>query len=144
MPVELQYLPDYQLVFERFSGVVTFEEIRDINQQFLDLVEQLDKKVTTLVDLQQVEKYPTSINQLRDVLRVSRNPHIGWVVIVTSNSPLLKLGASVLTQVSVRGVRFRLFEDSLEALRFIESLQAPSNSVLPLDEQLSNLFQQTP
>lgn len=128
MPSELHYFPEYQLAFERFSGMVTLEEVNDVNQRFLKLLDEVDASVTTLVDLRAVEKYPASINQLREVLRVSGHEHIGWVVIVTDTNPMLKLAAAVITQVSVRG------------LRFIEGLHSPSNAVLPLDTELTQLL----
>jgi hypothetical protein len=140
MPFEIQHFPENHLILERFFGIITFDEIREVNRRFLELVEQNEMSVTTLIDLRLVEKYPASIRQIREVLSVSQNPYIGWVVILTNNNPLMKLAASVLTQVSVREVRFRLFEDPLEAVRFIESLHSPAISVIAVSSELSKLL----
>jgi hypothetical protein len=140
MPSEFRHFSEYRLVIERFYGAVTVDDVVEITNQYLALSEQVDTTLTILADLRSVEKYPASINQLRQALRVIPIRQIGWVVILINDNPLMKMAAAVLTQVSIRGARFRLFESPADALGFIESLDGQSRQALPLNDEVRHLL----
>lgn len=140
MPFEFRYFPEYNIVYERLFGSVTLDDVTEIQRQFLAQSAEFPADVTLLVDLRSVDRYPMSINQLRQALNVIRNPRIDWVVIVINDNPIMKLAAAVLTQIGVRNARFRLFEDSHTALAFIEGLDGQSRQALPLSDELRALL----
>ncbi len=126
MAFEFRYIPEYQLIFERFFGKITLEDIYEVNRQAFAVVNQVDVNVNMLVDLRTIRSYPTSISQMRAMIKPTQNPRLVWVVLVVSN-PMIRMIASVLTQLAVRSARFRVFDDVREVVLFIGSLQATSH-----------------
>jgi len=129
MPIELTTIPDKHLIFERFSPVVTLDEVRDVNQRFIALLEASETGIYAVIDLHHVRKFPTSLAQLRDSLVFSSNPKLLWVILIVGQNQIVKAFATVITQVKIKNVRLRVYDDIYKAASAIQELQPLENNV---------------
>jgi hypothetical protein len=122
MAYEARYYAEQHLILIRVWGTVSLEENRDIGLRMSALLDQADAKSDVLFDLRRLERFPTSLNQLRQVSAVIRSPKLGWIVLLTSNI-LLKFVATVLIQVQTQSVNLRVFETPDAAAPFLQRTQ---------------------
>lgn len=125
MAYEATYVSEHHLVLIRVWGTVSLEENREIGQCMGALLDEADAKTDVLFDLRQLERYPTSIGELRQMSAVVRSPKLGWVVLLTDNI-LLKFVATILVQVQTGSKRFCVQDTLASALHFLESTQPAS------------------
>jgi hypothetical protein len=119
MPYEIFWHTDRRIIQERFYGQVTLEEIREITNRYMTLIVDGVMPVHTLVDVSSVTRYPSNLNNLRELFDPDNDPGVGWILICGANNPLLRFLSSILTQILLRKLRMRLFYSIQEALEFL-------------------------
>ncbi|HVU13390.1 MAG TPA: hypothetical protein VHD90_19060 [Phototrophicaceae bacterium] len=123
MPIELTAFSDKHLIFERFSPVVTLDEVREVNRRFIALLDASESGIYAVIDLRYVRKFPTSIGQLRDTLIYTSNPKLLWVFLIVGQNQIVRAFAIILTQIKIKNVRLRAFNDIYKATSALQSLQ---------------------
>jgi hypothetical protein len=119
MAYEASYFAEQHLILIRVWGTVSLDENREIGQRLNAMLDQADAKADVLFDLRRLERFPTSLNQLRQASAVVRSPRLGWIILLTSNI-LLKFVATVLIQVQTQSVNLRVFETPDAATPFLQ------------------------
>ena len=120
MAFEIQYFPEQRLFLICVSGVVSLKENLEIGLQLQAALEQAETRVDILFDLRALERFPTSLSQLRTSSAVIRSPKLGWVLLLTGNRPLLKLVATALIQLQTRTGRIRVFDTLESTFNFLQ------------------------
>jgi hypothetical protein len=119
MPYNISwYIPD-RVIHEEFYGTVNLEEVEQIQHIFAAYLDLGKAPVHVLVDMTRLEEYPKSVSQLKSAMVMMNNQNLGWVVIINQN-PVLKFLTSVMTQLTVSNVRFRLFDTLEDGLEFLK------------------------
>ena len=123
MAYEASYVEEQHLILIRVWGTVSLDENREIGQRLNAMLDQAYAKSDVLFDLRRLERFPTSLSQLRQASAVVRSPKLGWIVLLTGNI-LLKFVATVLIQVQTQSVNLRVFETPDAAAPFLQRTQA--------------------
>ncbi|NDJ62856.1 MAG: STAS/SEC14 domain-containing protein [Chloroflexi bacterium] len=113
------YLPS-RVMLQRYSGTLAPDEITELGQLAAHYIGAGTAPVHILIDITDLERYPTNIKQIVNAVRHdSDTEKIGWVIYINSPNAVVKFMASVATQVLFQNVRLRLFETLDEALAFL-------------------------
>ncbi len=132
MPYHLSWIKPGQLAFERLYGVVTIEEMQEMQSKFLAWSKEVNRPVHMIVDFTQVESFPKNIVQIRSALITDIDPSIqGWVVLVTNNV-LLRFVSNLVTQHFMRDGRIRSVESFADAVAYLKQAD-PELSKLDMD-----------
>lgn len=124
MPVHLQWLYKDRIVLQQFHGILTTEDITQMVDSSEKMVDQGTAPVHTLVDSMYLVKYPTNLATMRRAISTTPNTKLGWVILVQQNNPLLKFLGSMLAQLAVKNVRLRIFDNHVQALEFLVSMDS--------------------
>jgi len=91
------------------------DHIIDVNE----MVNQSDLPlVHTVWDFQNLEKYPTNLNDIRKAVKpLFTNDRLGWVITVMQNQMIAFLSQAATSMYSVRYRNFKTMEDALEFLQ---------------------------
>ncbi len=138
MPYTSRFYPEYHLLSETLFGSVTLDEIRNVHAELTKTIETSETFFHVLVDLRSLHKFPTSIMQMKEGMQPIDDLNLHWMIILTNNGPLIKFAGSILIQLLIKNVRFRMFNSCEEAFAFLEDID-PS---LHLTELLPELVQQ--
>lgn len=99
-----------------FTGDITIDEVADYSDQVMRYFDEGTPPVHIYMDISAVGKIPTRMTQLKNALRFSNNPALGWTMIV-GGSAFLNVISSVVVQIT--GTRSRPFTSREEAFAFI-------------------------
>lgn len=132
MPHSISWLVERRVVHERFYGIVTVEDVRAMNAVSRTYYASGDPPVHNFVDLLDIQRYPTNINQIRTALVNQPHPYLGWIVIVLRPNPLLKFITTVLVQLSSINARMRFCYSYKEAIAFLQSKDPTLPTEIPL------------
>ena len=139
MPHKFTYYPEQHLLNETFYENVTIDELRGMQAELLDIAGKSDTSYDILIDVRLVEKFPTALGQIKEVMNSTSDPNIRWIIMIASPSPVVKFILTTITQMLVKNARYRMFESYEEAVAFLEQL----DPAISLTEILPELVNQT-
>ena len=108
-----------RVIFARMYGVVTLEDVTQSNQDYMELLHSTDERVHTFVDLTGIEKFPLNIPQIMKAMKVDRHREPGWMLIIQKPNPVLQYVATMIGQIAVKQIRFRIMKDVPSAVQFL-------------------------
>lgn len=117
-----QHIVWYQpqrVVYQYYSGTVTAEDLRQGNLAAAELVRQGRPPVHNLVNALAVTRGPLSLKLLQESTSFSREPNLGWTVIVV-NDAMYQFLSSMLGQFA--GVRYHLVTSEADAIKALQHL----------------------
>lgn len=119
MAYELNWMVENRVIYERLSGNITLDEIREVGKLVSEHVAVGTPLVHLVADLTEVGKFPMN---LREINNMFENPHrerFGWMIGITNNQ-LVRFFGTMIPQ--LQGARMRMFTSVDEALRFLQSV----------------------
>ena len=108
MPIDISWIQPNRVIYERFHGTITLEEMSAIQQEFLNYLNEGDAPVHAIIDLSAVRDFPKSISQIRKGLVSTGNTQLGRVVLVTGKNPVLRFISSVISQLILKNAQYTL------------------------------------
>lgn len=124
MSYKSRFYPEYHLFSQIIYGDISLDELRAIHQEVLNAIEAAETPFHMLFDLRRMQKFPTSIAQMKEVMHPIDDPNLRWIIMITNSNTVVKFVMSVLTQVLVKNARFRLFNSYEEAFAFLEEMDS--------------------
>jgi hypothetical protein len=109
------YIPR-RVVLQRLYGTLTIEELKQINSEFEQCLNEGIPMVHVLVDVSGVERYPIKLHEIAQAMQHG-DEREGWVMLIGAN-PILKFLGSAITQLAK--LRFRTFNTVEEAFEFLK------------------------
>lgn len=132
MPAEISWYHENRIIYERFYGTITVEEMITLTQKSEEYREAGIPLVHTIVDLSGIESFPKNLGAIRAAIkRPAHMERIGWIIIYGTQNPILKFFASAITQVFGGQVRFRLCETLEQSLAFLTERDQTLPELLP-------------
>jgi hypothetical protein len=126
MPFEMFWYVEKRVLFVRIYGALAVEEIGVLSKEALERLDNATERFHILLDLTQIEKYPTNLGQVRKMMVRDKNPLLGWWVLIGTNS-FIRFLMSALSQVA--NIHFRAVASLDEATKALgeidESLREP-------------------
>jgi hypothetical protein len=119
MPYEINWSHNQQLLITRAYGNVSVQEAVEMSAVATQRLQEGKPPIHFLVDITDIQKFPTNILQLKNTVGHLRHPHMGWLVVVGNNSLLNTLG-TIISQ--LLGTNFRTFRTRKNALDFLEQV----------------------
>lgn len=119
MPIELSWQQPRRVIYERFHGTITIEEMSAIQQKFIEYLNEGEAPVHAIIDLSAVRDFPKSISQIRQGLVSTGNTQLGRIVLVTGKNPVLRFISSVISQLILKNAQYALCDSLEEAARLL-------------------------
>ncbi|NDJ62855.1 MAG: hypothetical protein GYB67_17170 [Chloroflexi bacterium] len=120
MPCEIGWYIPERVIWQRFYGVVTSEELAEHSARSAEYIMAGTAPVHILVDATEIAKYPGNLKQLTDSANYASDTNkVGFVAHASTSNQLMRFLASLMTQMLVRNVQFRAFETVDAALAFL-------------------------
>jgi hypothetical protein len=116
MPVEVSWLVPQRIVYERFTGEVTVQDIRQNSELVAPLMAEGIPLIHTIIDVSDITAHP-GINDIRNSTSMEIYEGEGWRILVGANAVARFVG-SIILQIMQR--RFRAFSTMDEALQFLD------------------------
>jgi hypothetical protein len=119
MPIDISWQQDKRVIYERFYGTITIEEMTAIQQEFLRYLNEGDAPVHAVIDLGGVRDFPKSLSDIRRGLVSTGTTQLGRVVLVTGKNQLVRFISSVISQLILKNAQYALCDSLDEALRIL-------------------------
>lgn len=130
MAYHIEWYQQNRIIFEKFFGTVTLEDVRNLTTQSSKMFAAGTPLIHVIVDLSEVESFPKTLGVIKEAIKSRPSPdRIGWAIIFGTKNPIIRFFASVLAQVSSERLRVRLMDSLEESVAFVyeqdQSLQNP-------------------
>jgi hypothetical protein len=119
MPLEMSWQQPNRVVYQRFHGTITIEEIHDGELAFVAYAQEGEGPVHLIVDLREVQEYPKSMNQLRKGLSFAKVENRGQTVIIAQTNPAIRFIVSTIMQTLAKAIPFTFSISMEEAMRYL-------------------------
>jgi len=119
MTIDISWQQPRRVIYERFYGTITIEEMTAIQQEFIRYLNDGDAPVHAIIDLGGVRDFPKSLTQIRQGLVTTGTTQLGRVVLVTGKNPLVKFISSVISQLILKNAQYALCDSLDEAVRIL-------------------------
>lgn len=141
MPFHIEWYQQNRVIFEKFFGNVTLDDVRGLNAQSSKMFIAGTPLIHVIVDLSEVESFPRSMAAIKEAIKSRTTPdRLGWVLIFGTKNPILKFFVSVIAQVAGDRVRFRLMDTFEQAENFLleqdQTIIQPENTQDKADDNL--------
>lgn len=120
MPFEISWYQPQRVIYWRVSGQVTLEDVAQMRIGQQNMLSEGKNPVHTIADISDVTNFPTDLRQLKEALDGVNHPHLGWVLIVGTTTPLKRFVTTTATQMVIPKVRLRMFNTMDEAAEFLK------------------------
>jgi len=137
--VEQFWLIPQRLVFVRFTGHLTVEDIGQALEMSMDFVDNStgEHPIHFLHDWTGLENFPTSIGMIRQSTRrkLKDRSKLGWVIAYGSNQRILRFVSDLTFQVFK--IRFRMVDTEAEAVQLLQQIDPtlPSLPAIPTTQE---------
>lgn len=121
MPYQIEWHLENHVLMTTYEGELTIDELRESNQNTKDFVENTSHTVHNIVDINALEKFPTTIKEMIGVADSLKHENIGWFVIIGSNR-LQSFVVGVLAQIF--GAQIKSVNTLEEALTFLRNVDS--------------------
>jgi hypothetical protein len=138
MPAQNEWIVPGRVLASHFSGDLQLDEVKASNSEAQVWIASAGiAPVHTIVDLSGVQRYPTSLKDVRSIVRVDNPDMAGWTIIVSGNT-IIRFISSTVTQLLRQKVR--VFDSLVDAYTFLWETD-PS---LPVEARPAPVSQSTP
>jgi len=120
MPVKMDWIIPGQVIYHRWWGVGTLEDIQWVNQKSLDMYAQYPDRplIHTFTNGTGQEKIGVSLQEMRKTYTVLDHPQTGWIIL-TSDNPLITFISNIALQIG-RKSRIRFINEIDEWQSFLK------------------------
>lgn len=119
MPYTIDWLIPDEVIYVRYIGVTTADELRESLLKTRDYMEASPRfLVHGIIDVGEVT-HPVSLKESMQVVReVGVHPRTGWSISIREKSPLIKMGAAIGS--SIFQMRYRAFDTLEQAVKHLK------------------------
>ncbi|MCL4247454.1 MAG: STAS/SEC14 domain-containing protein [Anaerolineae bacterium] len=121
MSNEVTWHLEGQVIYMRLSGMVTVEDIKQASETVTAMAPAESTRVHLIVDLRDLQKFPTQLKELASVIPNIPRRGNGWLLFVSQNA-FVRFLSSTLAQMASR--RMKVFDDPQAALDFLQLMDA--------------------
>lgn len=120
MPYEVSWYQNLRVIYWRIWGQVTLEDVAQMRNDQQKLLSEGTTLVHTISNITDVVNFPTDLRQLKEALDGVNHPHLGWILVVGTTSPLKRFVTTTVAQIVIPNVRLRMFNTIEEAVEFLK------------------------
>ncbi len=114
MSVKIDWLIPGEVIYQRWRGIGTLDDMRWVNQQTLDMFAQYPDRplIHFVVNGIGQEKNEGGLTQIRQIYTALDHPQMGWLILII-NKPLLRFIGNIVLQIGRRRPKLQ-FMDSMD------------------------------
>ena len=112
-----------RVIHVRAYGDVTIDEMHAFNEQVTAMLDEGDPLVHLIVEDNDVEGMPKSLQTFKEAMPFAGHPDLGWVLPVGNSSPILHFLTNMAAK--IYRVRYQRMDSFAEAVAFLKG-QDPS------------------
>jgi hypothetical protein len=121
MAYQLSWYRDNKILLGTFNGVLTPDDLLDVNTIGTDMLRQGNPPVHDIIDALALEKVPFDLKLLKKSMQLFKEPNLGWVIVIAQN-PLFAFFGSILSQAAGKNVRVvATWDEALAILARVDS-----------------------
>lgn len=122
MPHTTAWYIEKRIIYFHINGIVTMDEVEEVNAEILALIEAGDAPVHLIVNDANAEKMPINIRELSTQFAYVKHPKTGYLVGAgETNMILAYIIRMVAKTIGVNIVRRKTFADVIDYLRKLDS-----------------------
>jgi len=120
MPVKMDWIIPGQVLYQRWWGVGTLNDMRWVNETALHMIAQYPDRplIHSVVNAIGQEKSEGSLSQIRQTYTVLDHPQTGWIVLAI-DQPILRFVGNIALQIGTQS-RIRFINDIDEWQPFLK------------------------
>lgn len=134
MSYEGSWYADKRVVLQRLWGTVTLEEAAQAHHTMVQFLDEGTPLVHVLVDLSQVEQFPTNLIALKRAMPPIEHSGMGWMLVCGAGNPMLRFVASTIIQIMMPGLRLRMFDTLDQSLTFLQDQDSTLENLMALSD----------
>ncbi|MBZ0290092.1 MAG: hypothetical protein K8I30_20880 [Anaerolineae bacterium] len=116
MAYQLSWYVDKRVLLGSFDGVVTPNDLIEVNSAATEMVRQGNPPVHDIIDALALERVPFDLKLLNRSIQMFKEPNLGWVVVIARN-PLFGFFGTILSQAAGKHVRVvSTWDEALQTL----------------------------
>lgn len=136
MPYSLKWYIENEVIFTRFTGIVSTDELRECLIKGKSMIESSPRALIHVIsdigDVSQTVPLKDASKIIRDV---GYPPTLGWIITIRDKSPQLKMGAAINSAIhKVQTRSFATMNEAINHLKLIDeslSWDKADTSILP-------------
>jgi hypothetical protein len=132
MPYQLSWCVPHHVIRYRFYGELTLDEVTQSSIEYIAMVKSVETEVHTVVDIAQLEKFPTNLHQVVTAVRFKPEDIRGWAVLIHQASPMVQYTMAMTAQMVLKHAKLRVVNDMQAALDFLREKDAALDMSSPL------------
>lgn len=135
MAYQLSWCVPHRIIRYRFYAELTLDEVTQSSIEYIGMVKSVEHEVHTIVDIAQLEKFPTNLHQVVSAVRFKPDDIRGWAVLVHQAPPMVQYTMAMTAQMVLKHSRLRVVNDMQAALDFLREKDAALDTgSLPLPQ----------
>lgn len=127
MPYIVDWLVEGKILYTQFCGALSMETLHASNTEKSLLLTGLTERVTNIVDVRTVTRYPMSLSQLKQASTVVKHTNVKITCTIVSNTFLRTIVATVANAIHAN---VKVFADEKAVLDYLREAEP---GVLPQD-----------
>ena len=96
MPISVTWFIEKEVIYLKVFGVVTPEEVFNLNQETMALLETGNHPVHIIIDTLEVTEYPTNLRWVMRLVRTNPVRPSGMNILIQNNSTVRVLACAIL------------------------------------------------
>lgn len=124
MAINVTWLIEGHVLYNRIEGMLTTEELRAGSAQMRQMLDQGEHKlVHALFDLTRAQGVPLQISTISEITQpFLTHPNTGWIIAFGTQNGMIRMISSIVSQTF--RTRFRFYPEREEAIHMLQSLDA--------------------
>ncbi len=121
MPAKIDWLIPGQVIYQRWWGLGTLDDMRWANQKSLDMFAQYPDQplIHCIANATGQEKIDAGLQQISQIYTALDHPQAGWVLLI-DNNPLIRFMGNIALKIGRRGTRLRFINNMDEWKPFLK------------------------
>ncbi|MBC7813177.1 MAG: hypothetical protein H7175_18610 [Burkholderiales bacterium] len=121
MPAEITWQQQGRVVYQRYSGILTLDELRQGSILVAQHINAGTPPVHVITDARELKKYPASLEQIKNSLSQANRGALGWTVLISTNY-IQRFIATTTSRLA--RAQFQAVSSLDEALLFLNNVDA--------------------
>jgi hypothetical protein len=124
MPYTIDWLIENEIIYTRYSGVTTAEELRECLFKLKDLIESSSRfHVHIISDVSSITVAVPLKDSMRIVREVGPHPRSGWSITLGEKAFIVKMGAALAASIfRMRIKTFDTLDQAIEHLKLVDEM----------------------
>jgi hypothetical protein len=135
MPISIEWFLEKRILIVTYNGDVTAADLKEAGEAIRAAADQTEGQfLHSIADLSAIGKIPLNLKVITDATRGAlSHPQFGWMAVYHMPNPVIQFFGDMATRVFQ--VRYRVFDEQVDALNFLNAVDGTLPPLRPIAEQ---------